>query len=273
MKEASHNARLVGEISGHVSSRVWTISEVARMAHVTTRTLRHYDQIGLLSPAGVRENGYRLYRRPQLLRLQRILLLRELGLDLETIATILDGRQDEVAALEVHRDWLLAERDRMQALAGTVERTIADLKGEAPMSEEQMFEGFENPYEDEARERWGNEAIDRSNAAWAALGAEGQQAHIAESVAITDDLFFLMQAGVPVDDARVQEVIGRHYRWMSLFWMPNAETYACLGQMYVDDPRFTTHYDGEDGEDGARAGLAAYMRDAMAVYAQESLAA
>jgi DNA-binding transcriptional MerR regulator len=264
MKTASHNPLVQGE----PSSRTWTISDVAQMAHVTTRTLRHYDQIGLLPPAGVRENGYRIYRRPQLLRLQRILLLRELGLDLETIATILDGQRDEIAALEVHREWLLAERDRMQALVETVERTIADMKGEAPMSEEQLFEGFENPYEDEARQRWGDEAIDRSNAAWQGLGKEGQQAHLAESVAITDDLFALMQAGVPVEDRRVQEVIGRHYRWMTLFWTPNAETYACLGQMYVDDPRFTAHYDGEDG---ARAGLAVYIRDAMAVYAQESL--
>jgi len=251
-------------------ARAWSISEVARMAHITPRTLRHYDQIGLLPPGGVRENGYRVYRRPQLLRLQRILLLRELGLDLETIATILDGGQDEIAALEVHYAWLLAESQRMQALAETVARTIADLKGETPMTEEEMFEGFENPYEEEARERWGNEAIDRSNAAWASLGAEGQRAHIAESEAITRDLSALMRAGVPVEDARVQEVIGRHYRWMSLFWTPNAESYACLGQMYVDDPRFTAHYDGEDG---ARAGLAAYMRDAMAVYARESLPA
>ncbi|MGC4108022.1 MAG: MerR family transcriptional regulator [Thermomicrobiales bacterium] len=252
------------------SVRTWTISEVARMAHVTTRTLRHYDRIGLLPPAGVRENGYRVYRRPQLLRLQRILLLRELGVGLETIATILDGEQDEVAALETHRDWLLAERDRMQVLAETVGRTIADLKGEAPMPEEQMFAGFENPYEDEARERWGNDAIDRSNAAWAALGGDRQKAHIAESEVIERDLAALMQAGVPVEDARVQAVIKRHFRWMSLFWTPNAESYACVGQMYVDDPRFTAHYDGADG---SRAGLAVYLRDGMAVYARESLTA
>lgn len=250
------------------TSRSWTISEVARMAHVTTRTLRHYDQIGLLRPAGVRENGYRVYRRPQVLRLQRILLLRELGLDLETIGTILDGERDEVAALEVHRAWLLAERDRMAALAETVGRTIADLKGEAVMPEEQMFAGFENPYEDEAIERWGKAAVEDSNARWAALGEDGQRAHAAESEAIERDLAALMQAGVPVADARVQGVIARHYRWTSLFWTPNAEAYAGLGQMYVDDPRFTAHYDGADG---ARAGLAAYLRDAMAVYARESL--
>jgi MerR family transcriptional regulator, thiopeptide resistance regulator len=156
----------------------------------------------------------------------------------------------------------------MQALAETVGRTIADLKGAASMPEEQLFEGFENPYEDEARQRWGDRAVDRSNAVWAQLGAGGQKAHIAESEAIERDLATLMQAGVPVEDARVQEVIGRHYRWMSLFWTPNAESYACLGQMYVDDPRFTEHYDGADG---ARAGLAAYLRDAMAIYARESL--
>lgn len=138
------------------------------------------------------------------------------------------------------------------------------------MAEEQWFEGFENPYEEEARERWGNEAVDRSNAAWNALGKDAQQAHVAEAAAITDDLFALMQAGLPVEHVRVQAVVARHYRWMSLFWTPNAKAYACLGQMYVDDPRFTAHYDGEDG---ARTGLAVYIRDAMAVYARELLAA
>ncbi|MGB3329662.1 MAG: MerR family transcriptional regulator [Thermomicrobiales bacterium] len=267
---ATHIETAPSEVDHELPFRSWSISEVARMTHITTRTLRHYDRIGLLPPAGVRENGYRVYQRPQLLRLQRILLLRELGMDLATIASVLDGEQDAVAALDVHRTWLLAERDRMERLANTVARTIADLKGEAPMPEEELFEGFENPYEEEARERWGNEAIDRSNAAWNALDTAGQKAHIAESVAITDDLFALMQAGVPADDARVQAVIDRHFRWMTLFWTPNAESYACLGQMYVDDSRFTAHYDGEDG---ARAGLAAYMRDAMAVYARESLTA
>src|SRR4051794_35246044 len=106
----------------------WSISEVARMSKVTSRTLRHYDRIGLLTPARVGSNGYRYYEAAQLRRLQQILLYRELGLGLEAIADVLGGQLDEVEALRRHHAWLLVEGDRLQRLAGTVARTIASVK-------------------------------------------------------------------------------------------------------------------------------------------------
>ena len=87
----------------------WSIVEVARMAGVSSRTLRHYDSIGLLPPAFVGANGYRYYEREQLHRLQQILLLRELELGLPQIARILDGQQDRIAALRAHQRWLEEE--------------------------------------------------------------------------------------------------------------------------------------------------------------------
>jgi len=121
---------------------VWSIAEVARMSKVTSRTLRHYDDIGLLSPAYVGSNGYRYYRQEQLLRLQRLLLLRELGLGLGVIAEVLDGQCDQVAALRRHKKWLYAERDRLGQLAGTVSRTIRQLQGGEQMTAPELFEGF-----------------------------------------------------------------------------------------------------------------------------------
>ena len=84
----------------------WTTEEVVRASGVTSRTLRHYDEIGLLRPAAIAPNGHRWYEREQLVRLQRILLLRDLGLRLDVIADVLDGETDEVAALRRHRDLL-----------------------------------------------------------------------------------------------------------------------------------------------------------------------
>lgn len=119
-----------------------TIADVARMAGVTSRTLRHYDAIGLLRPARVAGNGYRWYGRAELLRLQRILLLRQLRLPLRQIHQLLDGTTDELASLQRHREDLIAERDRLDQIIHTVDRTIADLAGTQDMTDEEFFSGL-----------------------------------------------------------------------------------------------------------------------------------
>src|SRR5437016_13685768 len=106
----------------------WSIAEVARMSGVTSRTLRHYDDIGLLPPAYLGSNGYRYYEEEQLLRLQQILVLRALGVGLTDIGKVIDAETDPVAALPRHYARLLAERDRLGRLAETVARTIAELE-------------------------------------------------------------------------------------------------------------------------------------------------
>src|SRR6476660_2951342 len=132
--------------------RSWSIAELAKLSRVSSRTLRHYDQVGLLPPAYTGHNGYRYYGQPELLRLQRILLLRELGLGLETIGEVLDGQADPVEALAVHRNWLLAERDRLDRMSRTVDATIAALRQGETMTAENIFKDFDyNPYEAEAR--------------------------------------------------------------------------------------------------------------------------
>lgn len=95
----------------------WPIAEVARMSGVTARTLRHYDEIGLLPPARIGTNGHRYYEERELLRLQQILVLRALGLGLTEIGRVLAAQIDELAALRGHHRRLLAERDRLDALA------------------------------------------------------------------------------------------------------------------------------------------------------------
>src|SRR6202012_2830658 len=138
----------------------WSIAEVARMSGVTSRTLRHYHAIGLLPPAYVQASGQRFYETGQLLRLQQILLLRELGVSLCDIAAAVGSGPDTVTALRRHHDRLLAERERLNPLGHTVARTITELEGDTAMTAprinrpENLFAGF-NPadYEDEARER------------------------------------------------------------------------------------------------------------------------
>jgi len=245
---------------------VWSIGEVARLSGVTTRTLRYYDAIGLLEPVGVDPGGRRLYARAELERLQEVLVLRELGVDLATIAEVLaDGGRLE--HLRAHLARLEAERDRFDRLADAVRRTIASLEEGEEMSAKDLYRGFDNSrYEAEARERWGDAAVEHSNARWSALGEDGQARYRSENQATTLALAEAMREGVPVDHARTQALIAEHYRQVCVFWTPDAAAYAALGRGYVEDARFTATYDA------VAPGLAVYLRDAMAVFAREHLA-
>lgn len=235
------------------------------MARVSSRTLRHYDHVGLLPPAHVGHGGIRWYARRELLRLQHILLLRELGLGLDDVAAVLDGITDEVEALRGHHARLMSEAERLLRLADTVEKTIVEREGGPRMPANEIFHGFRNdPYAAEARERWGQTAVEaqRRAASWdPATAAEVQ----AEGDAVNRGLADALRAGMPVDDPAVQELVARHHAWVSRFWTPDRDAYVALGRMYVDDERFTAHYDA------VAPGLAAYLRDAMAVYAEARL--
>lgn len=233
------------------------------MARVSSRTLRHYDHIGLLPPTRVGHT--RWYSRRDLLRLQHILLLRELGLGLDDVAAVLDGGDDEVEALRHHHARLMSEAERLLRLADTVEKTIVERQGGTPMPANEIFSGFrEDPYAAQARERWGETAVEaqRRAAQWdqdtaAAVQREGEDVSRALGVAL--------RTGRPVEDPVVQELVARHHAWVSRFWTPDRDAYVGLGRMYVDDERFTAHYDAVE------PGLAVYLRDAIAVYAASNL--
>ncbi|MFI6348189.1 MerR family transcriptional regulator [Streptomyces sp. NPDC050560] len=250
----------------------WSIAQVARMSGVTSRTLRHYDEIGLLPPAWTAGNGHRHYGEAELLRLQQILLMRELGLGLREIQAVLDSQVDRLAALREHHRRLLAERDRLETLARTVGRTIAALEEGRDSSDmaqinrpENLFEGFEPGRHDaEARQRW-PEQWEQSRRAVAGMGADTVAQWQREVTAGMIRMAEFMVAGTPVADPAVQAEADAQYRAVCRFWTPCAAAYKGLGQTYVDDPRFRANFD-EIAE-----GLAVYQRDAMACYADTRL--
>lgn len=246
----------------------WSINEVARLSGVTSRTLRHYDSIGLLRPSWTADGGRRFYDHDGLLRLQRILLLRELGLSLDAIADVLEAQDHHGAAqvLRQHRAWLLEERERLGRLVTSVESTIVSLEEGGTMNPNEMYQGFDHrEYEAEARERWGDEAVDRGQAIVAEWTPADWAEHKAEFNLQNEGLAELMDAGVAVTDDRVQAIVERHYEGVKIFWTPNQEAYIGLGQMHVEDERFAQNYES------VRPGLAAYLRDAMTAYARARL--
>jgi len=178
-----------------------------------------------------------------------------------SIAGALDREADPVVVLRSHRDRLTGGRDRLARLVRTVDATIESLEGGEEMSAEQMFSGFgHNPYEAEARERWGDEAVDASYQRIRDLAPE--QAELARTGfgKVHSGLAELLAAGVPVTDPRVQELVGLHHEVVSLFWTPSAEAYRNLGRMYLDDERFQATIGGE--------AVTRYLAEAMGIYAE-----
>ena len=249
----------------------WSIAEVAQMSKVTARTLRHYDDIGLLRPAYVADNGYRYYGQQQLLRLQRLLLLRDLGLSLATIADVIDGQRDEIAALQEHARWLDDERGRLTRLALTLSRTIHHLQGGPQMSAPDMFEGFAErkfQLEDDLAQQHGDGVREHFRAAEQNTKDWTQQDYLdaqRRGEEIDTRIFAVMQTGAASDSSAALAAIDEHYREVASVWTPDKNSYTNLGQRYVDDPDFRARYD-------ARAsGFAEYLRDAIAAYASHQL--
>ncbi|WP_283137131.1 MerR family transcriptional regulator [Rhizohabitans arisaemae] len=249
----------------------WSITQVARMSGVTSRTLRHYHEIGLLAPAWVSASGYRHYEESQLLRLQQILILRRLDLGLPEIKEIVDRNTDPLTALREHHRRLLAERDRLDAVALTVARTIAELdesertgKVQKINNPENLFDGFDAAqYTADARDRWPGHWEGTGQADLLANSTPQEIEKMQrEATAALVRLAELMAAGTPVDDPAVLAKLDVHYRRMSRYWTPSAEEYTHFGEMQVSDPTFRATYDR------IAEGLAEYQRDAMAAYAR-----
>jgi DNA-binding transcriptional MerR regulator len=243
-----------------------SISEVARLTGTTSRTLRHYDHIGLLAPSRVGANGYRYYDAAALRRLQRILLLRQLGLGLPAIAEALAASGDG-PALRTHLDWLRAEQARLERQIASVERTITSIEAEEQIMAEDMFDGFDHTqYQDEVEQRWGAQAWADGDRWWRGLGPEGQQGFMAEHVALAERWAQLRADGVPPGDAQAQANARRHHAWIARGWQgrePSADELVGLADMYLADERFAANYGGPEG--------ASYVRDALTHFALTEL--
>ena len=256
-------------MSGH------TVKQVARLSGVSVRTLHHYDEVGLLKPASVGQNGYRYYGHEELLRLQQILFHRELGFSLEEIGRTLDAKGfDKVAALKAHRAKLEAEARRYRQLMRTIDDTLASLEGETKMADKAMYRGFDPEkqagYEKELVEKHGpgmQGHIDDAKAGMAGWKQADFDAMQAEADAIEAGMAKALVDGLPADSAAVTALMRRQHAWIGKSWNKPApaQAFAGLGQMYVDDPRFRERYDGR------QAGLAEYMAAAMASFADKEL--
>jgi MerR family transcriptional regulator, thiopeptide resistance regulator len=242
----------------------FSIGQVARLAGITVRTLHHYDEIGLLTPGERTHAGYRRYTDADLVRLQHILLYRELDFPLEEIAVILDEpHTDELTHLRRQHELLTRRAQDLGKVIAAVERAMQASTLNIPLTPEERFEIFGDfrpeDHEPEVERRWGDgreyaesrrRVAGYTKADWLELKAE--------AAAIADDLVAAYKAGLPADGEHAMDLAERHRghitRW---FYDCSHDIHQGLGDLYVSDPRFTATYDA------LAPGLAGYLRHAI----------
>lgn len=247
----------------------YSIQKLARIAGVSTRTLRYYDQIGLLKPVRINSSGYRIYGQLEVDKLQHILFYRELGMELEKIKEIINSPTfDSINALKEHREKLLKKREQLDILLTNVDKTITSKERMIEMADKEKFQGFkqklidenENKYGKETREKYGDDAVDKSNAKLKGMTQEEYARVEWLAAEIKSALSEAYKIGDPSGEL-AQKACDLHRQWLCFYWDGyTKEAHAGLGQMYVDDERFRAYYDTE------QPGTAEFFRDAILVY-------
>lgn len=239
------------------------VKEVSELVGISVRTLHHYDEIGLLIPEEVTEAGYRVYSQGNIQQLQQILFFRELGFSLKKIKEIIhDSAFDKQEALELQRKLLLKKEKQIGKLIKTIDKSLLHMKGEIEMTNKEKFSGFDfsqNPYEEEARQRWGDKKIDESNEKIKSKSKKELKEFENQFNEIYQKLAEIRHE--QTDSKIAQQEIHEWYTLLNTMGDYSPEAFKNLGEMYVMDERFTKNID-QFGE-----GLAMFMRDAMSVYA------
>lgn len=247
----------------------YTVQKLASLGGVSARTLRYYDEIGILKPARINSSGYRIYGEAEVNRLQQILFYRELDVSLDRIKEIVTAPAfDGASALREHRQKLLEKREQLDQLIENVNKTIAVTEGRMNMSDQEKFTGFkqkmiddnEKKYGQEIRNKYGDNTVNQSNEKVMNMSEEGHEelTKLEEQVIVT--LAEAFKTGDPASE-QAQKAAALHKKWLMFYWPKyTKEAHAGLAQMYVDDERFTAYYDKE------QPGTAEFLRDAIYIY-------
>lgn len=245
------------------------MQKLGKLAGISTRTLRYYDEIGLLKPARINSSGYRIYGSAEIDKLQQILFYRELGVNLDQIKEIMTSDTfDRSIALKEHREKLLEKRTQLDLLIANVDKSIQQTERGIIMSDKEKFEGFkqklvednEKQFGKEIRDKYGEEAVNKSNAKVKGMTQAQYEevTNLAEEIAV--NLKAAMSTGDPNSEL-AQKTADLHRQWLSFYWNEyTKEAHSSVAQMYVDDERFTAYYDK------IQPGAAEFLRDAVHIY-------
>lgn len=232
----------------------YSTKEMSLLSGVTARTLRYYDAIGLLHPAGTRASGYRFYGSIEVDRLQNIMFYRELGLPLDKIKKILDRPDfNREAALKSHLEAMLEHRNQLNLLISNLQKTIGTLKGEQIMSDKEKFEGFkqkmiddnEAKYGEEVRQKYGDEVAHAANQKIKNMTQQQMEDAAKLSIEVNDAIGKALLTKDPKGEAALA-ACELHKKWLCVYWPDGyyrPEAHKGLADMYCQDPRFREYYE------------------------------
>jgi DNA-binding transcriptional MerR regulator len=248
----------------------YTVNKLAKLSGVSIRTLHYYDEIELLKPAYCGDNHYRYYKEEQLLMPQQILFFRELGFQLSDIKRIISSADfDKIETLKSHRAVLEKNLDQTKILIKTIDKTIAHLRGETNMKDEELYYGFDS----ERQKKYEQDLIDSGRVTekemkkyreiyknytkedWDRFKEEGENIH--------DALVQAMKQKLNPDSKEVQHLIRRHHAWVG--WNPTREKYTGLSQLY-QTPEFGKFYNRFEPE------FLPFLVESMKIFAERELA-
>ena len=251
----------------------YSIGELAELSGASVRSLRFYEEAGLLAPERDPSSGYRRYRAPDVDRLQEILLLRRLGVAVRDIAPLLSTSEaDRRDALRRHLGALEEQRARLDELIASVAKTLAGLEGDEDVSDSEKFEGLkrglvegnERRHGAEARDRYGDAAVDEGNRRVLGMSEHDYEAWRGLEAEILEALEAAVRMGSDPAGPEGARVCDLHRRWLGHTWPTySADAHRGLAESYVADERFTAYYDR------AVPGCAAWLRDAVVAHAGE----
>lgn len=247
----------------------YKVKEVADMVGISVRMLHHYDKIGLLKPESVSPAGYRLYTDKDLEKLQQVLFFKELEFSLQEIKNIINSPgYDRKNVLKAHKEVLVIKKERLERIIRSVEKTIDSIEGGSEMEQKEMFEAFDmseiekhkEKYAEETRQRYGNTEAYRESDRRTSGYTKADWANITlELEGIYKRIIVLMDKGAA--DPEVQQGIGDLRQHITKhFYECTPEIFRGLGDLYIDDKRFTANIDKYE------VGLARFLREAMHVY-------
>lgn len=247
----------------------YTVHKLAKLAGVSGRTLRYYDEIGILKPARINPSGYRIYGKKEIDQLQQILFYKELGIDLKSIRKIMYSPTfDALQALKNHREELLGKRDRLNQLISNVEKTIDSKEGNDWMEDKEKFKGFkkelieknEKKYGKEVREKYGNSAVDQSNERLSNMTEKEYKDAMKLGEEVLETLYKAFQTKNPAGDL-AQKTAELHGKWLKFYWgYYSKEAHAGIVRMYMEDERFKAFYDKK------QPGATKFLQEAVLIY-------
>ena len=226
-----------------------TVGRTAELVGVSVRTLHHWDEIGLVSPSERTWSDYRVYQAADIERIQQVLLHRELGLSLAEVRAVLDDPDTDVVAQLDRQRAVLSERlDRLRRMIAAVDRMKEAHMSEQKLTPEQQAEilgdGWDPAWQDEAQENWGDTPEwAQSEKIKARMGVDDWKRVKEETDRLEADLAAAMTAGVQPGSEEANALAQRHRASIDQWFDITVQKQVCIARMYVQDPRFTAHYD------------------------------